>query len=97
MLLNWKNTFCHPWIDVSCQYLQIFLYDFIGYTQYILTMQKNYTFTAVPITLKDTLSESGSYTFKIAVKYTKDDEVRESIYSGSLTVASKTTTCESEE
>ena len=58
---------------------------------------KSNTFTELPITLKDTLAESGSYTLKIAVKYTKDDEAKESIYSGSLTVESKTTTWESKE
>lgn len=57
---------------------------------------ENYTFTEVPIVLKDTLTESGSYTLKIVAKYTVGDSVNESTYSGSLTVTNKTTTSESE-
>ena len=53
---------------------------------------KSNTFTELPITLKDSLAESGSYTLRIVVKYTKDGALRESTYTGSLTVTSKTTT-----
>ena len=56
---------------------------------------ENHTFTEVPIVLKDTLAESGSYTLKIVAKYIVDDSVAETTYSGSLTVTSETTNSES--